>query len=657
MISSKTESFVYFIVSVIAGIVGRLPIRMAIALGRSLGMIAYGFDIRHRTTVYLNLKIAFARSKSPDAIKRLVREVFAGYGANFIEILRMSVLVKGDFEKYVRVEGREHIEEALKKQKGVIILAMHSGSWEVASFIGKILNHPYCVIANPQKKYTGLNAMINAYREEASMKVILRGRGTREVIENLRKNHIVALVVDQGGKMGQLIRLFGRQASLSVGAIKLGLKYDVPICFCIIHREDGPYHRLIVNPPLSLIKTEDTDKNVISNLDQVARMMEHFISEHPAEYMWFYKVWKYSKERTVLVLNDGKMGHLRQSQAVAGLLMEALAGQGIRGRIQTADIQFKNKQASRWLSVLSFLTNPKLAYGRLTLLKWSLSPQSFSSAFSLKADYIISCGSSIAPVNFLLSRDNRAKSLCILKPGILGYRRFDKVFLPQHDLKRGAKPSQHVVALDGAPNLMNKDYLEEQAKLLTARFANLKDRRRNSIGLLLGGETKKYTLHKNQIKIVMNQIKEAVHNINSDILITTSRRTPGAVEDALRADVKGSDAVKLYINAHQNNIPEAVGGILGLSDIVIVSGDSISMISEAASSGKNVIVFPAQRIKKNSPKDKHDFFIEKMHADGHIVLVDEKSICRMICDMAKNKIRTKVMDHNRAILEALREVV
>ena len=87
------------------------------------------------------------------------------------------------------------------------------------------------------------------------------------------------------------------------------------------------------------------------------------------------------------------------------------------------------------------------------------------------------------------------------------------------------------------------------------------------------------------------QIKEAALHYNADILMTTSRRTPSAIEQIILKELKNFERCSLCIIANQRNIPEAVGGILGLSDLVIVSGESISMVSEALSSGKRTIVF------------------------------------------------------------------
>lgn len=654
--SFSKESIGYYLVRGVGFLISRLPLSAALWLGKAMGTVGYYLDVKHKSIAYSNLKIAFARTKKPSEIKRIVKTLFQNYGRNLIELFRLPLIYREGYEKFVRVEGKEHVAEALKKNKGVILLAMHFGSWEISSLMGTMLNCTYKVITKPQSRYSRLDELLNSYRQQDGSQVLLRGRGTREVIESLRRNEVVGMVVDQGGKDGELVRFFGRLASMSVGAIRMALKYETPICFSIIIREKGSQHRLIIRPPLDLVKTGDLDKDVIANLNKITKIMEEYITQYPSEYMWFYKIWKYSKESTTIILSDGKAGHLRQSQAIAQMIDTALKERGIESETQIVDVVFKNKWAKIFIALLSFFSPVRFSQGRLRYLKWFLDRKSFLDIVHVKADFVVSCGSSVSGVNFLLSRDYRAKSICILKPGILGFKRFNLVILPTHD--KANYLADKALFIQGAPNLISPRYLKEQADLLAKRFSQLKVQRRVRIGLLLGGDNKRSTLEESQVRIILGQIKSACEQLDADVLITSSRRTSADVEQLLQREMKGYDRCSLLILANRSNVPEAVGGILGLSDIVIVSGESISMVSEAASSGKNVIVFSLQKRKDFIVLvDKHDKFIQGLSNTGHILLSTEKDIGHFICDMAKNKIRTKPIDNNAVLFEAVKNVI
>jgi len=395
------ENLAYMIVRVLGFFVCLLPVSVALKVGRGLGLLAYYLDIKHKTIAYSNLKVAFAKSKSLDEIKRITKKLFKNYGQNLIELLRLPLMTKEKFNHFIRIEGKEHILNSLTENKGAIFLAMHFGSWELASLSCAMFGHPYKVMVKPQKRFTKLDDLLNYYRTCNGSVVLSRGIGTRDMLRSLQNNEIIGMVVDQGGRDGVLVPFLGRQASMSVGAIRLGLRYGVPICFSIIMRKEGPFHHLKIHPPLVLENTGDTEKDIVTNLMKIIPMMEEYIQRYPDEYMWFYKIWKYSKQAHILILDDGRTGHLRQSQATSESIQQALGERNVESSVSMVKVEFKNKLCSSLLSFFSYLTTPLVYQGRLELLKLLLKSVSFGAMMSHKADFIVSCGSSIAAVNYL----------------------------------------------------------------------------------------------------------------------------------------------------------------------------------------------------------------------------------------------------------------
>lgn len=652
------ELIVYYSVRIFGFFIRRLPVGVAAWVGKGIGMFAYYFDIKHKSRAYANLKMAFAHLKSPDEIKQIAKTLFKNYGQNLIELFRMPLLTPEKFNQVVAVEGKENITESLEQGKGVIMLAMHFGSWELASLSCVRLGFPYKVFVKPQKKYSKLADLLNSYRAGGGSVVLSRGAGTRDFVRSLKKNEVIGMVVDQGGRDGVLVPFLNRSAAMSVGAIRMGLKFGVPICFSVIYRENGYKHKMIIHKPFDFDNTGNLEADVITNLKKVTKVMEEYIYKYPSEYMWFYKIWKYSNQAHITILSDGKMGHFRQSQSVAKMTEKALAERKISAKTQVIEIVFKNKFSARAFSVISMLLHPFFYQGRLEGLKFFLKKESFRQIAAMKTNFIISCGSSIAGVNNLFSRDSNAKSIVILKPGLLSYNRFDLVVLPQHDKPKRTNYKNHFAITCAAPNLVTPEYLQEQSQALLNRYSHLKDNHKPKIGLLIGGDAQTVYLSEQQIKLLIRQIKEVLSEVNMDILIATSRRTPLRIEHLLHREFKKYPSCPLLVLANQENVSEAVGGILGLSDMIIVSGDSISMVSEAACSGKSTIVFlPQTRAKILKGTNKCEAFIERLHSQNLILSSKVQNIGRSIYDIAKSKIQTKQINDNETILEAARKVI
>lgn len=655
---SLNEWLIYHSVNCFGALVRLLPLPVALFIGRVIGRLAYCFDTRHKALAYANLKRAFADSKSNAEIKRITKELFQNYGQNFIDLFRMPLINPQRFKNMIDVEGMENLSECLKQGKGAIMLAMHFGSWELASLSCAMLQLPYKVIVKPQIRYSYLDELLNSYRSCGGYVVLSKGMGTRDVVRSLQNNEVIGMVVDQGGRDGVRVPFFGRTASMSVGALRMGLKWGVPICFSVIHRQAQGRHRMIVHRPLDLVNTGQIEEDIKTNLSQITAIMQDYIRRYPAEYMWFYKIWKYSDEASVAILDDGRTWHLRQSQAVARMLQKALLERGIRSTVRVVSITFKTQYHRHIFEILVRCLPPWFYQGHVEWLKWFLTEESCGLVRPMKSEFIVSCGSSVAAVNNFLSKDQLAKSIAVLKPGLLGHRRFDLVILPQHEMPLRPDPRVRLACTRGAPNLMTSQYQEEQSQALLKRYSHLKDNHKLKVGLFVGGDSRDIFLSDHQMKVLIDQLSGVAQEINADILVTTSRRTPQAVEELIQKRLRKHPRCALLVLASEDRVPEAMGGILGLSDIQVVSGDSISMISEAASSGKNTIVFvPELRNKTAGKANKHLAFIDQLSAQGYIFASGVRDVGRAVYDVAKGKIQTKKLDDNPAILEAVRKVI
>jgi mitochondrial fission protein ELM1 len=237
-------------------------------------------------------------------------------------------------------------------------------------------------------------------------------------------------------------------------------------------------------------------------------------------------------------------------------------------------------------------------------------------------------------------------------------KHFELIVMPEHDLKRGNEQSPRLAVTHVAPNLISPAYIEEQSQKFLNRYSHLKTRTRYKIGVLIGGPSKKLFISENQIKALIHQLKDVAQSIPADILLTTSRRTPETIENHLYRAFKKDPSCPLMISANREDVPEAVGGILALSNILIVSGDSISMVSEAISSGKPTIVFvPERKNKLDHKKIKHELFVERLHAQGYVLISSVNTLGQTIYDVVKNKLHTKAIDDDGILLEAARVVI
>ncbi|KPK98387.1 MAG: hypothetical protein AMJ95_04390 [Omnitrophica WOR_2 bacterium SM23_72] len=603
-----------------------LPVRLSLFLGRRLGDFLYCFDLKHRSIVYANIKTALGHRLNCRQVLRLTHDFYQSFGQNLIEIFFIPSLNKAYIQKYVQIEGREFIDEAFRAGKGLIFVSVHAGSWELSNVICASLGFDFNLLVRDQR-HPRLNELLNRYRRHWGCKIIERQNQTQDLIKALKRNEAIGMTMDQGGKTGNLVNFFGKDASMATGAIRLALKYDSLIIPAYYTRVKGPCLKTILRPPFFVKKSQDREKDIQDNLEELTHIFEKEIERFPRDYFWRYKIWKYSRHRKVLILSDGKTGHLRQSQALVKILSGTLSAQGISSDVDIQEVKFKNAWLAKGFRLASCLSGKYQCQGCLRCLQAVLQKESYDSLSRVNPDIIISCGSSVAPVNYILSRQNLARSVVVMYPTLSGTRRYDLVIIPGHDLPARKK---NILVTEGALNLIDKEYLQacvsRIAPLLRNDGVNPQEvSERLFLGLLIGGDSKEFRLRAQILRKVARSIKEASQKLDADILVTTSRRSSKDLEAVVKEEFKDEPRCKFLVIANENNIPGCLGGILGLSQIVVCSPESFSMISEAVSSKKYVFVFDERGLRQKQRR-----YLDHFSREGYIYLSETQDLAQRI---------------------------
>jgi hypothetical protein len=193
-----------------------------------------------------------------------------------------------------------------------------------------------------------------------------------------------------------------------------------------------------------------------------------------------------------------------------------------------------------------------------------------------------------------------------------------------------------VLITEGAPN----------------RITELKNDNKKGLGLLIGGDAKGFILKKEDVGSAADEIIKISEEKNLDIFVSTSRRTSPEIDKIVKEKFSNNKYCKLLIIANEKNIDGAVAKIFGLSDLVITSQESMSMISEAASSGRYVIVF--RRQKKNT---KYDRMISDMEKSGYVYTAKPEDIYGKAKEILEIRPEIKRLDDREKIAERLKSIV
>jgi len=210
----------------------------------------------------------------------------------------------------------------------------------------------------------------------------------------------------------------------------------------------------------------------------------------------------------------------------------------------------------------------------------------FKNKINSQFDVVISCGrKSVIPSIYLKKKfKNKIINIHIQEPKV-SLDNFDFVVAPEHDGLKG----NNVLTSKGAVHYLTNDELDQNENYLKSRINTQK----KIVTLILGGPTRYYDYNNQVIDGIFSKIEQNFLKNNYQVIIIPSMRTPQNI----------IEKAKNYFDKDQIIIPnvdkKAYLSSLKISDHIIVTCDSTSMISEAAITGKPIYVAQMPAIKNN----------------------------------------------------------
>lgn len=219
---------------------------------------------------------------------------------------------------------------------------------------------------------------------------------------------------------------------------------------------------------------------------------------------------------------------------------------------------------------------------------------------------VISAGRRAATAALFVKKfsQNKSKIIQIMNPN-MDFKKFDLVILPKHDRAAGV---DNLVTTIGALTKINEEKIAQEAKKFVEEFAGIE---KTKIALIIGGPSKSTDFTIDAAKKLASQAAQIAKNMNAILLVVTSRRTNTnlveAVKSSLNCDYKFFDW-----NLVKEKNPYFA--ILHYADFFIISGDSVSMISECCYFAKPTFIFDEGNIATKKHKIFHEELFSKNFA-------------------------------------------
>jgi len=279
------------LIQLLCALIRLIPVRLAGAIGAGLGRFAYYLDARHRQIARRNLERIYPNK--PDAWKRhICRESFAELGRTTLELPHVYLRSKAFLLSRIRIKNIDALHKAKALNKGIILAACHHSNWELGglslSMLGNDTDVIYRTIRQP-----ALDAFVLKTRSRFGATFHSRDTGLRWVPRALKKNHCIAVMIDQHLSNGTPIPFLGHEGLTTTMPSVFANKYQTPVVGIALHRIGRGFHFCL---ECWEIPMPEQCSDEIEPMRRICDSFSPAIHQRPELWLWLHRRWLYLDE-------------------------------------------------------------------------------------------------------------------------------------------------------------------------------------------------------------------------------------------------------------------------------------------------------------------------------------------------------------------------
>lgn len=263
------------------------PARAGYLVAQGGARLHYALAPARRAAVGENLSRAFAFA--PDGNRRewrpsseaAVLATFESHASLLYEWLRASAGVRYPLP----IAGREHLDHALSRGRGAILVTCHLGNWEVAATELARAGYPLTVVTGEQ--LGRLAPAVRRVKARHGISVVRPADGMRALYRQLAQNRIITLLID--GDVfwrGQPIDFLGAPVRLPWGAVRLARSTGAPLVAATMRRTGPGAYEARIHPPVD----PGGDARVV--MRALLAPLEQAIATDPTQWCLFRPLWR-----------------------------------------------------------------------------------------------------------------------------------------------------------------------------------------------------------------------------------------------------------------------------------------------------------------------------------------------------------------------------
>ncbi|HXA05897.1 MAG TPA: lysophospholipid acyltransferase family protein, partial [Bryobacteraceae bacterium] len=207
--SGLRDAFEYGLAVLVLDSLAYSPLPIANRLARGYAHLLDLALPRLRRVASANLAMALPDA-DPRERDRIARGVFHSIARLLVTLARFPGLNRANIGQWIRYEGFEHFEAALRRGKGVLFATAHFGNWELSAFAHALLTAPMNIVVRPLDNPL-IDRLVERHRTLSGNRLIEKKDFARSILKALAANEAVGILIDQNASLesGVFVDFFG----------------------------------------------------------------------------------------------------------------------------------------------------------------------------------------------------------------------------------------------------------------------------------------------------------------------------------------------------------------------------------------------------------------------------------------------------------------
>lgn len=276
------------------------PRRFLLFLSETLADLCFYLFYSFRKRSVRNLSLALGNQLDPSAIEETARRSLRNFFRDFIEMGFALEASMEEIRREIPLVGREHLEEALAKGKGVIALSAHLGNFFLIGTRLAAEGYPISVLVKPARNGRFANLM-DHYRLRVGQRTIRAKparQATRRLVQLLRQNELAVVIADEYRSKGMGVPFFGRLVLARRGPVTLAMRTGAAVVPVYLIRNPDGRLTLVIEPELEFSRSGPLTEDVASNTLRLTEWLERVVRTYPDQWNWMVVRWQEDLHRT-----------------------------------------------------------------------------------------------------------------------------------------------------------------------------------------------------------------------------------------------------------------------------------------------------------------------------------------------------------------------